>query len=202
MKKAMFIGLLIIAAISTNAQASMTVILQDHGNDAYTATVNGTQAVGKYLPGQTFKTFCLEMNEYYVAGWTYNVGISTAAINGGISGGNPDPLDSRTAFLYTNFMNGQTWGYSDNAFQDAIHYIEGETATSNGLVTIANAAIQSGGSWYGKGLGDVRVMNVWYRDGQNSQDQLVQVAVPTPGAILLGSIGIIIVGFIRRKIAI
>ena len=46
------------------------------------------------------------MNEHFTPGSTYYYGISQGAINGGISGGNPDPISRGTAWLYLQFATG------------------------------------------------------------------------------------------------
>ncbi len=58
-----------------------------------------------------FNTFCMEYNEYIALNGNYNYDIGTAAIHGGVGGGNPDPLGEATAKLYYTFWTDQ-WDVS------------------------------------------------------------------------------------------
>jgi hypothetical protein len=87
----------------------------------------------------SFITFCIEFNEEFNYGTTYNYALSGGAVNGGVSGqdpvgGNYDPLDDATRWLYAEVVSG---GYASIAafgsgpdvgsrVQEAIWFIEGE----------------------------------------------------------------------------
>lgn len=163
--------------------------------------------------GTTFETFCIERNETIAYNRTYFVDFSDAARAGGAGGPNPDPLDARTAYLYTNFQAGTLAGYdygvgaartrSANALQNVIWYLEEEltnvnsglNATEQALAGQFLAAANSSG-W--TDIGNVRIMNVYdtAEATGNRQDQLVMV--PVPGAAMLGVVGLALTSRLRR----
>ena len=84
-----------------------------------------------------FETFCIEYSEHFTPGSTYYYGISQGAMNGGVSGGNPDPISRGTAWLYLQFATGhlQDTIRLDNSnasaadLQAAIWFLEDEGGT-------------------------------------------------------------------------
>jgi hypothetical protein len=181
-------------------------------NSAYAAVARG---VGGYA--ESFQTFCVETGEYVAE--PMNITVSTTAVAGGpgshaVYGGTPlgDDLDARTAYLYTKFAQGTLAGYnytagvgrvaSADALQQAIWYIEGEGGSNNAFVALANDATTGGGStdeWVGKGIGDVRVLNMYTLGGGLAQDQLY--LIPAPAAVVLGLMGFGLVGWVKRRFA-
>ena len=167
----------------------------------------------------SFQTFCVELNESLSPGATYNFDIANAAVNGGVGGGNPDPLDARTAALYEAFWSGTLANYdfdndgdggqsgnlnrkrSAEALQAAIWELEDERMIEN---TTGDQDVRDLANYYvdtlaqqlaNAGLGErVRILNMYRADsGAPSQDVLVLVPLPQAGALAgLGLAGLAI----------
>ena len=200
MKNLIYINLIVLFAVLPCYGAETIQMLND-STPAYSMKIL-EEGFGGYSVGTVLSTFCVEKNENFRPGNEYYAVLNTAAISGGVSGGNPDPLDERSAYLYTKFISGDSAFQSEWELQKAIWFIEGEIATSNSYVALADSAI-SGGDW--SGLGNVRIANLYkYYDGQTysgyAQDQLIAIhPVPAPGALVLAGMGTILVGWLRRR---
>lgn len=175
------------------------------------------------LSADTFESFCLELNEHISIGSSYVATINTAAVSGGVGGGNPDPLGESTAWLYTQFRTGALdYAYSGTvniattagmesfnrndtarALQLAIWLLEdeigslSEQAASAKERRLAQVYVdQANTNGVGFGLGRVRVLNMRDTHGGNHQDILALV-VPLPGSAAMG--GLALAGLAGRR---
>ena len=114
-----------------------------------------------------------------------------------------DLISSQTAWLYTEVRSGTLSGYSHtqsaaNLLQNAIWYFENEitlqSPSSNIFINAANQAVANGYS----GIGNVRVANLFFTNGQKAQDQLI-LDVPGPAALTLVVPGLAALAFMRRR---
>jgi hypothetical protein len=204
-----------LADMRINLQTSFTGRLGTTNGGEFLVTVlnatnGGGDAIGIYEVGSSFKTFCVETDEYVSGGSSnYYVTIDTEAWQGGTGGPEPDPLSPQSAYLYSSWLDNTITNTNDNAnaVQRAIWWFEQENNGQNNLlVAQANTAVGVGGSWYNKwganSIGDIRVMNLWTNANHtgNAQDQLVLVPAPVPGAVLLGMLGLGVAGLKLRKL--
>ena len=208
----------IAALLSGTALASPTVKYLGLG---YKGTYNFGGSVGnvyagelKYyasgIPGVTdgeFISFCVEANEELHAGKTYMATVNTAAVNGGLAGGNPDPLSNSTAWLYNSYLD-NVIGSSNNTiardYQMAIWYLEDEIADKSKLSIAAQALVDNALANIGVVNNNIKVLNLEYYDSNQrliaAQDTLVRVSpVPLPGSVALSGLGLSVVGFLRRR---
>jgi hypothetical protein len=160
---------------------------------------------------ELFRTFCVQTSEFmdFNADGFIVTGVSDHSVLGGVS------LSSGAAYLYWKFRQGNLPDYvytpgtsahitEANKLQKAIWYFQGQSGgANNSYVTLATDAMNAGGTtdeWVGKGIGNVRIMNLtWattrsgFNAGDDAQDQLVLVPTPTgitAGAGLLAAIGV------------
>ena len=226
MKNRLMLGLAFAAVTTFAASSAMASAIVSVGDKVQFSDVAGLDAYG----GGPFKltdigngsqnkgwfyTFCVEYNEHM--NWAPNTfkvaGISTAAMNGGVSGQTPgtssDPLDNRTAFLYTNYIENQSafnsvTGWSGTtaqvqgaAMQEAIWRIEGEitgfnlASASVAINTLASNLYNfSAEKW--SNTGRVKILNLVDANGGRAQDQLYLAPVPLPaaGVLMLSALGL------------
>lgn len=207
---------------TTSLMAAPTVTLQSgdyqYGSGGEFSAVIGNGGTSGLASGYTFQTFCLERNESLSFNTPYRFEISTAAVDGGIDGGSPDPLGSRTAWLYDEFTKGEdgalsTWYDFDNSaeerafdagqLQNALWYLEGEKSFWHlGSEARRYVYLAASQGWSNGDIGDIRVLNLYnVSDGSYAQDVIVKMtppAVPAPGALLLSALGTVCAGTFRR----
>ncbi len=165
---------------------------------------NSTGAVVK----GSFESFCVEYNEHMNYTDFFRVSdISKEARNGGVGGGSPDPLDVRTAWLYTQYMETPsvldsvgTWSTASavdrgTAMQKAIWFIENEITSVTGLASALVA--EAAGKW--TDTGRVYILNVTTLSGGVAQDQLYIAPIPEPEVYAMLVAGLGLMGFVARR---
>ena len=220
LQKLLALAAVLVGVVST-ASADTLVLSQDLTNysvgnggafiiSSFTGPLSLASYNAKAKGDGGFLTFCIEENEYFNPGYTYNYSLSFGAKNGGVSGQtstNYDGVSNATAWLYSQFAMGSlsSGGFSYTHanlgdLQQAIWFLEGEGGTNNYLVAAAQA--HEGVNWNkdNNGAYGVYAVNINYLNGGNSQDQLYFKRVPEGGLTVLMLGGALLGLFgLRRK---
>jgi hypothetical protein len=166
----------------------------------------------------SFLTFCMERNENVGLPQLNYATIDTSAMNGGIGGGTPDPLDTRTAALYAEFRGANTFGGTaavalggdgisngseTRALQRAIWFLENEIGNAGDGISdadfegdsLAHALYLWAVAHDTGDIGSVRVLRLWSQFDPatntysgNRQDQLTIVPLPPAAWAGIGSL--------------
>lgn len=184
-------------------------------------TTNGGEFIAVTDNLGTFDTFCLEKDEFITYEKQYEYLSSSAAVEGGVGGPEPDPISIGTAYLFYNFLYNPVsiqYTYTTdtehetkaNALQEAIWYLEQEINSINSENTFFNqvALLYQNPMLDSNGAYPVAVLNL-YGDNPTTETtnetdanlQSVLAPVPIPAAVWLFGSGLLGLFGIKRRMS-
>ena len=177
-----------------------------YGNWSCEIAFDSVSGIPGIADGSPLVTLCVEWGEGLIGENNFHAVLNTGAVKGGIAGQTLpdfDPLSDQSAWLFNEYLNGNTFGIADinhrvAVVQEAIWSYEDELnpswslyAETAGIKTLADTAISGG--WTNQ---YIKVLNItWDSTNQDGQDVLVRT--PEPISILLLGLGAL--GLLRKR---
>jgi len=177
-----------------------------HGNWSCEIVFDHVYNLPGYTDGSPLITFCVEWDEPLIGENNFTAVLNTGAVQGGVDGTGFDALDDESAWLFNEYVTGNTFGIANvnhraAVVQEAIWSFEGELNPTWSLYSETPAVKQAAINAVANGWTntDIRVLNIyWQSSGRDGQDVIVKI--PEPASMLLMTLGSLLTVLRRKRI--